>query len=312
MTTNSYHEGELAVQERTGERNAAVLNGGMVVDAVPAPAVRFVEQQVMAALARTDGDGAVWSLLLPGQPGFARVEDDRRAVRLTFDGSSFANAAGPFAAFQAKDPLGLLFIEFATRRRLRVNGTVRDINGTTLRVAVEQAYPNCPKHIQRRTIEPRRPHLADEAVTHGDALTDDLRRWITGADTFLLATRHPSGAHDASHRGGNAGFVRVEGERLRIPDYPGNSMFMSFGNLALDPRAGLVFPDFASGRQLCLSGTAELDIDGPREAPASATGGTGRWWTFRPERWTVLPLAAVASGPPERSPFNPPMPGEHP
>lgn len=310
MTTSPYHDGELAVQERTGERDAAVLNAGVIADAVPAAAAGFVAQQSLAALARTDGDGAVWSVLLSGAPGFAWVDDDRRGVRLSPEGSPFGGDAGPLATLRSDDPLGLLFIEFATRRRLRVNGRIGAVDAAAFVVAVEQAYPNCPKYIQRRAVTVRGDAPSEGLIECGDPLTDDLVRWIAAADTVLLATRHPSGAHDASHRGGDAGFVRVEGDRLRVPDYPGNSMFMSLGNLALDPRAGLVFPNFAAGQQLCLTGTAALDIDSPREAPMSATGGTGRWWSFRPDRWVVLPLGIAAEEDAvDRSPFNPPVVG---
>jgi predicted pyridoxine 5'-phosphate oxidase superfamily flavin-nucleotide-binding protein len=74
------------------------------------------------------------------------------------------------------------------------------------------------------------------------------QRLIREADTFFIASSHRDGGADASHRGGNPGFVHVLNEtKLIWPDYSGNGMFQTLGNLAIDPRAGLLFMDFESG-----------------------------------------------------------------
>nr|HRD10520.1 pyridoxamine 5'-phosphate oxidase family protein [Mycobacterium sp.] len=97
-------------------------------------------------------------------------------------------------------------------------------------------------------------------------------RLIESADTFFLGTTHPEAGNDASHRGGPAGFVRVTDERLWWPDYPGNNMFNSFGNLAVDPTAALLFVDFRTGDTLQLSGTATVDWAAPAEDHDDQTG----------------------------------------
>ena len=79
-------------------------------------------------------------------------------------------------------------------------------------------------------------------------------RLIEAADTFFLGTTHAISGNDASHRGGPPGFVRVAPEHLWWPDYPGNNMFNSFGNLSADPTAALLFMDFRAGITLQLSG----------------------------------------------------------
>ncbi len=85
---------------------------------------------------------------------------------------------------------------------------------------------------------------------------------IETADTFFLGTTHATAGNDASHRGGAPGFVRVADEgQLWWPDYPGNNMFNSFGNLAADPTAALLFLDFRAGVILQLSGTATVCWD---------------------------------------------------
>jgi ferredoxin-NADP reductase len=69
---------------------------------------------------------------------------------------------------------------------------------------------------------------------------------------------------DASHRGGDPGFVRVESEtRISFPDYAGNNHFNTIGNLVLDPRVGLLFVDFSTGGMLQLTGRAEITWEGP-------------------------------------------------
>jgi hypothetical protein len=84
------------------------------------------------------------------------------------------------------------------------------------------------------------------------------------------------------------GLVRVEGNELWWPDYPGNKMFNSLGNLAVDPTAALLFAGFGSGRVLHLSGTAVTEW-GARGEPGD-DGGTGRRVRFT--------VSAVQSGPP--------------
>src|SRR5262245_8801280 len=145
------------------------------------------------------------------------------------------------------DHVGLLFIELATRRRLRVNGIVGKRLGDALWIRVAEAYPNCPKYIQRRELvsaadEKPAPHPAPSA--EGTVVDESLARLIRDADTFFVASAHPNGSVDCSHRGGKPGFITVEGNTLHIPDYPGNSMFGTLGNLVLNPRAGLTFIDF--------------------------------------------------------------------
>jgi hypothetical protein len=89
------------------------------------------------------------------------------------------------------------------------------------------------------------------------------------ADTFFIATAYQAtsaGATsgvDVSHRGGRPGFVRIDDETtLTIPDFSGNNHFNTFGNLELNPRAGLLFLDFNRGDLLYLTGTAKVIWEG--------------------------------------------------
>jgi hypothetical protein len=190
--------------------------------------------------------------------------------------------------------LGLLAIELGSRRRLRINGVVSRLDHRQIEINVREAYPNCSKYIQRRHLSddpgarPAEPHARASGVYF-----DEPRSLVVEqADTFFVASRHPRRGLDVSHRGGVPGFVRVlDPGRLRIPDYPGNSMFNTLGNFAVDDHAGLVFLDFDRKRLLQMTGTAELRLVEP-EDPRQPTGGTGRYWDFRVARWRELPVVA--------------------
>ncbi|MCZ6587847.1 MAG: pyridoxamine 5'-phosphate oxidase family protein [Alphaproteobacteria bacterium] len=102
----------------------------------------------------------------------------------------------------------------------------------------------------------------------GNRLTPSQSAWISAADTFFIASGHqgegesPTYGMDASHRGGEPGFVEVVSEtRIQFPDYAGNNHFNTIGNLVLDPRAGFLFVDFASGSLLQLTGRTTIDWD---------------------------------------------------
>jgi predicted pyridoxine 5'-phosphate oxidase superfamily flavin-nucleotide-binding protein len=90
-------------------------------------------------------------------------------------------------------------------------------------------------------------------------LNAEQQTCIRRADTFFIATFHPEAGADASHRGGMPGFVTVlSPNELEWPDYSGNNMFQSLGNLSVYPKAGLLFVDFEGGSTLQLTGEAEV------------------------------------------------------
>ena len=85
----------------------------------------------------------------------------------------------------------------------------------------------------------------------------------------MIATAHPRARTgtlaqgvDVSHRGGRPGFVRAQGNVLTVPDFSGNSFFNTLGNLALNPRCGLVFIDFDTGDLLYLAAHAQILLEG--------------------------------------------------
>ncbi len=104
----------------------------------------------------------------------------------------------------------------------------------------------------------------EEKLTHA-SFSDSDQAFIEGAAFFFLATADDRGRADCSFKGGDAGFVRViaPGE-LAFPDYDGNGMFKSLGNILVNPEVGLLFIDMgAKPRRLRVNGTASIARDDP-------------------------------------------------
>jgi predicted pyridoxine 5'-phosphate oxidase superfamily flavin-nucleotide-binding protein len=301
-----YHAGEIAVQVRAGERAIAARRGSMVADHLSDGMRAFLQLGDTTAVGALDADGALWASLWCGAPGFLRA--DATGERIALLASLFRPvAADPIHdAVQVGAPLGMLVIDFITRRRLRINGIVSRADDAAIVVDVRETFGNCSKYIQRRQRTDGAPQ--DGAATGaaaGQTLDEERRSFIARIDTAFVASVHPERGIDVSHRGGQPGFVRVVGEReLRIPDYPGNSMFQTLGNFDVDARAGLALIDFERGVSLSLTGRAS-SVFGSEDVQ-QPTGGTGRYWTFTIDRWLEIPLPSTMRWTLlERSPFNP-------
>ena len=269
-----FHAGERAVQERLGVREATEPWGRKVIRTwMPEQHRAFSAQLPFVVAAARDRQDRPWVTLLTGEPGFVQSPDP---TTLVFNGTVLPGDALE-QSLGAGAELGLLGIELETRRRNRVNGTVVENGAGYLRFEVGQAFGNCPQYITERTW-----HSLDvsptEATAHRYAeLTGSMQDWIRGADTFFIGSGHrgeedsEANGMDASHRGGPAGFVRVESStRLVFPDYAGNNHFNTIGNLLLDPRVAMLFVDFENGGLLQLTGRASIDWDSP--AVAEHTG----------------------------------------
>lgn len=108
--------------------------------------------------------------------------------------------------------------------------------------------------------------LADrlEQVTLRAEFNEDDRAFIERCPMFFVATADADGRPDCSYKGGLPGFVRViDGRTLVIPDYDGNGMYRSWGNVLVNPHVGLLFLDFESPKRLRVNGTARVTDDDP-------------------------------------------------
>jgi predicted pyridoxine 5'-phosphate oxidase superfamily flavin-nucleotide-binding protein len=259
MAASPFHPGERAVQERAGEVAIADRVGEGIGDLVPPAAAEFLAEREMVVLAARAANGDVWATLLTGAPGFVRATG-LRAVEV----GVLPPPGDPLAGIleDGSEPeVGLLAIDPATRRRMRVNGRASRTTAG-LAITATQVFANCPKYIRPRQVVGHRRAAASGPARHGPALSDAQQAWVARADTFFVGTTDVDSAADASHRGGAPGFVQVVGpDHLRFPDYRGNSMYMTLGNLDRRPAIGLLFVDWEAGGTLQLTGTASVDHD---------------------------------------------------
>jgi predicted pyridoxine 5'-phosphate oxidase superfamily flavin-nucleotide-binding protein len=291
MSSVGFHEGERDVQHRAGvEAEAARLEGMLLPPRLDGGITRFLTERTLAVLTARDGTGRLWTSALQGEAGFL----DAHGTTLTVH--TAPQEDDPLQNMPAGQEAGLLTIDFAIRRRVRVNGTLTAGGRHTLQIDADQAFGNCPSYIQQRTLTPAPDHpAAASGEASGDGLlTAGHERMIRQADTFFLGTTHPTRGTDTSHKGGNPGFVRVEDGVIWWPDYAGNNLFNSLGNIAVDPEAALLFVDFATGTLVQLSGVAQLEWVTP--GSSGDDGGTGRRVRFHPQqiRTGRMPLRAQA------------------
>jgi len=294
-----WHDGEIAMHERLGIREHMAAIGQRVIrPSMPEQHRSFFAQLPFILVGSTDRRGRPWASLLAGPPGFVSSPTPQRLEidALPVAGDPLAEALEPGMS------LGVLGIELPTRRRNRANGRIAAIDGHGLALTVEQSFGNCPKYIVRRdylSLAPARP-VAVEPVS---SLDGAARRLIGTASTLFVASSAGDGV-DISHRGGQPGFVGADAAgALTVPDYAGNLFFNTLGNLLVNPRAGLLFPDFATGDLLQLTGTTEIEWDGPA---VEALPGAQRLWRFHPTagQWLrgAVRLRFAAA---ELSPFAP-------
>lgn len=260
------HPGEVSVRERAGSKRDGI-GSGHVGDTIPDVARDFVAGARLAALAVVDSGGGIHADVLAGAAGFLHARDSR-----TLEIATVPPLTAPLFVPGVERTVGLIVLEPWTRRRMRVNGRAVH-GGRGLLVQADQVYANCPKYIQTRTVVEAGqtaapyPSRARETSTAGSGRLGDVaqRELVGAADTFFLATYAPGHGADMSHRGGNPGFVTVvDDTHLSWPEYAGNGMYMSLGNLLFEPRCALVFPDWSAGRTLHLRGRAFVDWDAQR------------------------------------------------
>lgn len=297
--TLRWHEGELFLQREAGVEDSGLLRRG-VRDHLTPVFMQFMAAQRMAVGATLDGRDWVWASILAGAPGFLRAADDR-TIELN---ASSAAEARIVPHLRVHPTIGLLVLDPETRRRIRVNGTAEVTANGAITVRVRESFGNCQQYVQKRVVSPAREPV-DGGVEPRVArvLTGVQRQWISRADTFFIASHHPTAGADASHRGGKPGFVHaVDPAKVIFPDYSGNNMFQTLGNLRVNPRSGLLFVDFETGRTLQLTGSARVSA----EAPSESYPGALRLIEYHVERAIEFERgSALRAVLVEYSPFNP-------
>lgn len=261
-----FHAGEQLLQKRVDPnlpRRMARTAEIALRDFMPDQHRDFFSLLPTLVVGSVDEGGRPWASMLAGRPGFVTSPDP---VTLQVHARP---VQGDLLARNLKHDaqLGLLGLQPETRRRNRMNGRVSFLQPDGFTIHVEQSFGNCPQYIQARLPRlvgaPAEPPVRLES----SVLSPRAALMLAGTDTLFIATQAKDQGVDVSHRGGKPGFVKVEQKpghtQLTIPDFRGNNFFNTLGNIALDPRAGLLVVNYDSGDLLQLTGQAEIVWDGP-------------------------------------------------
>ncbi len=256
-----FHEGEVSLHKSLGiDDRLADLGRHMIRDHMPDQHREFFTQLPWVHLAAVDGEGHPWATVRTGKPGFMQTPDNKTLCILS------TPPPGEPADLQLSpgSKVSIVGLDTASRRRNRLNGTVKRNADNQLHVAVDQSYGNCPKYIQKRT-----PHQTTEAtpsvVSVHSSLDQTDSELLKRADTLYIASRaaalseDPRFGVDINHRGGLPGFVSIlNNTTILIPDYKGNNFFNTLGNITHEPRVGIQVIDYVTATLLNLQGQAEI------------------------------------------------------
>lgn len=261
----SFHRGEIAIQSMAQVREEAASLDRLIGNTVSPAAQALLSTQSFAIAASVDQQNRVWASLLSGEPGFVKVLDFH-----TVQVHCLPTISDPlFQNLLVHSQIGILVIDLENRRRLRLNGKARlqadsslstGEGQNTITIQLQEVFFNCPKYIQTRhqTAINQKP-LAPLSSSTRVSLNSTDQQWIATADTFFIASFYADTGADASHRGGFPGFVQIlSPNQLVFPDYVGNNMFQTLGNLAVNPQTGLLFIDFEQGHTLQLTGKSKI------------------------------------------------------
>jgi predicted pyridoxine 5'-phosphate oxidase superfamily flavin-nucleotide-binding protein len=133
-------------------------------------------------------------------------------------------------------------------------------------MAMDEPFHEGSRRLQDRFDTRRLADRLGERFLQRAAIDAEDRAFIERMDMFFLATADAHGHPQCSYKGGEPGFVRVLDERtLAFPNYDGNGMFLSMGNVTVNPHVGLLFVDFTAARpsRLRLNGVASVDERDP-------------------------------------------------
>lgn len=261
LVVNSWHQGELSVQKRAGTaQKMAEIGPKFIREFMPQQHRDFFQSLSMIYIGYSDSKSETRASLLFGEPGFITSSSETTLqINTQYSLNDFNNNH-----LNVGDRIGLLGIEFISKRRNRLNVIITDINQKNIQVKVLQSYGNCPKYIQPKILVTN-PHYDAQSTSSTVSLTQNIQELIINADTFFIASRFDDGQAlnnrgvDISHRGGVAGFITInEKGQLLVPDYVGNGFFNTLGNLLENPIASLLFCDWQQGHAYQITVSSEI------------------------------------------------------
>lgn len=256
------HKGEIHFQKLTNKHERiAQMSQIMMRDHIIDQHKEFFAGLEYIFLGTVNANGQPNAHILVGDAGFVLTPDPYHLMIRTsmLNGHAINNDLSEGAH------ISVLGLDLANRRRNRLHGKVERVGDGFIMIKVRQSYGNCPKYISVRDIVARESKLSESPAISQSGLSDKAQMIIKEADTFFIASDYKDGSNseyeggDISHRGGLKGFIEIEDENtLVIPDYQGNYIFNTFGNLLINERTGLLFIDFETGGLLHLNGKAKI------------------------------------------------------
>ncbi|MEP3654547.1 MAG: pyridoxamine 5'-phosphate oxidase family protein [Litorimonas sp.] len=264
MTDQHFHDGELRLQDQLGVREKMEIAAQhMMRNFMPDQHRQFFEGLEYIFLGTVDKTGLPHASLLSGAPRFVYSPNPETLIIQT----GYRDNQPALQALAVGQAVGVLGLDLSNRRRNRMHGRISELNDDSITVSVVQSYGNCPKYISVREISERDVRI-ESKITEGAALNIADVDLISAADTFFIASYVSDGSNasyegvDMSHRGGEPGFITVDSpSQISVPDYKGNNLFNTLGNLLVNPNAALLFIDFETGDHLHINGEATLIED---------------------------------------------------
>ena len=245
----------------------------------------MLQRAPLLALGTLDEQLRPWTTLWGGSPGFSEplggcfigtraLVDSKHdpVVNALLNGNASVEMLQPHD--RGKLVAGLA-IDLMTRKRVKiagrmVAGAISEVNverhggpakqhQIQLVTIVDQSLGNCPKYLNQYELRPAL--VQSTSLFQGPTLSTEGISLIEKADMFFLSTSTDTD-QDTNHRGGPPGFARViSSSEIIYPEYSGNRLYQSLGNLLLSPKIGLTFPDYSTGDVLYITGTAQVLID---------------------------------------------------
>ncbi|PYH45096.1 putative oxidoreductase, FAD-binding [Aspergillus saccharolyticus JOP 1030-1] len=248
----------------------------------------------LLAIGTTDREGRPWTSIWGGEKGFARPTS-QTTVELS---APVDGRHDPVADILLKSPggdvinserrtklmSGLVF-DLENRRRVKLHGRTTEgsldsnsgldqVELAHLTLHIDASLGNCPKYMNKKQIIPALPD--PKPVSNSPQLPPLAVDLLNRADCFFMSSSHGMTDMDTNIRGGSPGFVRLvsnepHGAVFAYPEYSGNRLYQTLGNLQTDPRAGYVFPDFETGNALYVTGETRILVgkDAARVLPRS-------------------------------------------
>lgn len=254
MPPLTYHEGHRAVQEEAQTVEVADKLADWI-----GPATQFALEGDLFILTSGNASDGMKFLVASGPPSLVEIAGEDPIVLRFVDSLTSRLPSGP---------CGGLVISMATARRARLNGVISsDANGAIL--TTTETFTLCRKYISpsiSRAEKPLLGPLAREGVGLDDRRVGDL---VSRAETAFLASIAPEGNPDVSHRGGPPGFIDFNSATgtIKWPEFVGDGVLKSAGNLRSTGSFTLLIPDFETGDGIELLGTADYTNTRPERRP---------------------------------------------